>query len=313
MSKWSDTPLKQETKQNWLARWKAEHESQLREYRYTFHLLISNKVSLVGLVIVITLILITILAPWIVPYPLEALGKPHTPVSQYKLLPPSQTNLFGTDDLGRDIFSRVLYGTRTSLKIGIIVLVIILLIGVPLGAIAGTMGGRIDEIIMRITDMFLGFPSLLLAIAIAASLGSGLTNAMIAVSITWWPWYTRLVRAQAITVREQPFVEAAKSIGLSRSTIAFRHILPNCLSPVIVMATMDIGYVILTAAGLSFIGLGAKPWDPEWGVMVSTGRRVILHHWWYSVFPGVAIFIAVLGFNLLGDGLRDVMDPRIRR
>ncbi len=305
--------MKHKNEQSWYARWKARHESQLREYRYTLHLLISNKVSLAGLLIVITLILIAVTAPWIVPFPEEALGKPHTPVSQYKLLPPNRTNLFGTDDLGRDIFSRVLYGTRISLRIGILVVTIVLLIGVPLGAVAGTLGGRIDELIMRVTDMFLGFPSLLLAIAIAASLGAGLTNAMIAISLTWWPWYTRLVRAQAFSIREQPFVEAARSVGLSRSTITFRHILPNCLSPVLIMATMDIGYVILTAAGLSFIGLGAKPWDPEWGVMVATGRRVILHHWWYPVFPGLAIFIAVLGFNLFGDGLRDVLDPRIRR
>lgn len=263
-----------------------------------------------------SLVLIAIFAPWIVPYPDEALGnidRINKPIGEYRLLPPSRTYLFGTDDMGRDLFSRVIYATRISLRIGLMVITLVLLIGVPLGVIAGTLGGKIDEVIMRITDLFLGFPSLLLAIAIATVLGSGLTNAMIAISLTWWPWYTRLVRSQALSVREQPFVEAARSIGLKRSTIAFRHVLPNCWSPVIVQATMDIGYVILTAAGLSFIGLGAQAWDPEWGVMMSVGRELILHHWWYSVFPGIAIFIAVLGFNLFGDGLRDVLDPRVRR
>lgn len=302
-----------EVTKNWFGRWKARHEAQLKEYRYTLHLLTVNKVSLTGLLIVLTLIVIAIFAPWLAPYPDQGLGSPHRPTSLYSLLPPSSTNWFGTDDMGRDILSRVIFGTRTSLRIGILVVVFVLLIGVPLGVIAGTLGGRIDELIMRVTDLFLGFPSLLLAIAIAAALGTGLTNAMFAIAITWWPWYTRLVRSQAITVREQPFVEAARSIGVKRSTIAFRHILPNCLSPVLVMATMDIGYVILTAASLSFIGLGAQPGSPEWGLMTAEGRIVILHNWWYSVFPGLAIFLTVLAFNLFGDGLRDVLDPRIRR
>jgi len=308
--------MQSENDQSWFTRWKAQHDSQLREYRYTLKLLISNKVSLAGLFIVVSLVFLALFAPWIVPYPEEAVGnidRANKPISEFKLLAPSSTYLFGTDEMGRDLFSRTIYATRISLRIGLIVIALVLLIGVPLGVIAGTLGGRIDEVIMRVTDLFLGFPSLLLAIAIATALGSGLTNAMIAIALTWWPWYTRLVRSQALSVREQPFVEAARSIGLKRSTIAFRHILPNCWSPVIVQATMDIGYVILTAAGLSFIGLGAKTWDPEWGVMVSSGRLYILHHWWYSVFPGIAIFIAVLGFNLFGDGLRDVLDPRIRR
>ncbi len=302
-----------EATKNWFGRWKTQHDAQLKEYRYTLHLLTANKVSLTGLLIVLTLILIAIFAPWLAPYPDQGLGVPHRPISTYSLLPPSSTNWFGTDNMGRDILSRVIYGTRTSLRIGTLIVIFVIIIGVPLGVIAGTLGGKIDELIMRVTDLFLGFPSLLLAITIAAALGSGLTNAMFAISITWWPWYTRLVRSQAINIREQPFVEAARSIGVKRSTIAFRHILPNCLSPILVMATMDIGYVILTTSGLSFIGLGAQPGSPEWGLMIAEGRKAILNHWWFAVFPGLAIFLTVLAFNLFGDGLRDVLDPRIRR
>ena len=199
--------MQSEKEQRWFTRWKDHNESRLREYQYTMKLLISNKVSLTGLLIVTGLILIAIFAPYIVPYPEEALGnidRINKPIIDYSLLPPSRAHLFGTDEMGRDLFSRVIYASRISLRIGIIVLALVLLIGVPLGVIAGTMGGKIDEFIMRFTDLFLGFPSLLLAIAIATALGSGLTNAMIAIALTWWPWYTRLVRSQALSVREQP-------------------------------------------------------------------------------------------------------------
>jgi peptide/nickel transport system permease protein len=182
-----------------------------------------------------------------------------------------------------------------------------------LGAIAGGLGGVVDEIIMRITDVFLSFPPLLLAIAIAAFLGPNLRNAMLAIAISWWPWYTRIIRGQAVSIRERQFVRAARAIGTPRSSIIFKHILPNTFAPVIVQASMDIGGVILTIASLSFLGLGAQPPTPEWGLLISTSRTYFLNAWWYSTFPGLAIFITVLVFNLIGDGFREVLDPKTRK
>ena len=187
-----------------------------------------------------------------------------------------------------------------------------LLVGIPLGAIAGYYGGFIDELIMRITDIFLGFPPLLLAIAISAFLGPSLKNAMLAIAVSWWPWYTRIVRGQAVSLRERQFVKAAKAIGTPSSMIIFTHIVPNAIAPVIVQTSMDIGGVILTIASLSFLGLGAQPPTPEWGLMISTSRNYFLNAWWYSIFPGLAIFFTVLAFNLLGDGLREILDPKTR-
>jgi len=232
---------------------------------------------------------------------------------QDKLLPPSAGYWFGTDELGRDIFSRVLYGTRISLMAGLLAVGLSLLIGIPLGAIAGASAWYIDESIMRITDIFLSFPGLLMAIAIAAILGPSLQNAIIAISVSWWPWYTRIVRGQAISLRERQFVKAAQAIGTPHFKIIFSHIIPNCIAPVIVQASMDIGGVILTIAALSFLGLGAQPPTPEWGLMIATSRTYFLSAWWYSFFPGMAILITVLVFNLLGDGLREVLDPKTRK
>jgi peptide/nickel transport system permease protein len=228
-------------------------------------------------------------------------------------LPPSIKHLFGTDELGRDIFSRVLYGTRISLPAAVLVVVLALIIGIPLGVIAGTYGGYVDELLMRITDMFLSFPPLLLAIAIAAILGPSLQNAILATMISWWPWYTRLTRGQAISIKEREFVMAARAIGASNFTIMWKHILPNCIAPVIVQASMDLGGVILTLSALSFLGLGAQPPTPEWGLMVNTSRNYILNAWWYGVFPSLSIFFTALSFNLLGDGLREIMDPKTRK
>jgi peptide/nickel transport system permease protein len=218
----------------------------------------------------------------------------------------------GLDNLGRDILSRTIAGTRISLGIGLVVLCIAGVFGTIFGLVAGYFGGRVDEVMMRITDMFLAFPALILAMAFAALLGPNLVNTMIAISFVRWTMYARLVRGEVLRLRETEFVESARSLGSSHFRILFRHILPNALAPVIVRATMDMGAVILTAAGLSFIGFGAQPPTAEWGVMVSDGRQFIMTQWWVSTFPGLAILIVVLGFNLLGDGLRDVLDPRLR-
>ena len=194
----------------------------------------------------------------------------------------------------------------------ILAVLLAMLIGVPLGAIAGSTGGIIDNIIMRITDIFLSFPSLLLAIVIAAFAGPNLQNALIAIAVSWWPWYARIVRGQAISLKERQFVRAAKAIGTKPMTIIFRHIVPNCIAPVIVQASMDMGGIILTLASLSYLGLGAQAPTPEWGLMINTSKNYFLNAWWYSVFPGLAIFMTVLAFNLIGDGLREILDPKTR-
>jgi peptide/nickel transport system permease protein len=207
----------------------------------------------------------------------------------------------------------VVYGAQTSLRICLLVVAIATLIGVLLGGLAGYFGGVIDELLMRITDVFLSIPYLILAMAIAAALGRSIDHIMEAMIITWWPTYARLMRGQVLAIREQQFVEAARSIGARNSRILFRHILPNSLAPLLVEITLDLGAVLLVAAGLSFIGLGASPGTAEWGLMISDGRTVMFHAWWYVTFPGIAIVLVVLGFNLLGDGLRDVTDPKLRR
>ena len=267
-----------------------------------------NKLSILGLIMISFFVIIALFGPYFVPYAQDAM----TTSVENRLLPPSSEHFFGTDDLGRDVFTRVILGAGVSLKIGIIAISITMFIGISLGAIAGYFGGWIDEIIMRITDIFLAFPNLLLAMAIAAALKPGLTSAMLAISLTWWPWYTRLVRGQTLQLKNQPFVYASKSMGANSLYIIVRHILPNCIGPVIVNASLDMGYIILAAASLGFIGVGAQPPTPEWGLMVSTGRKFFLDSSWMAIFPGMAIFFTVLGFNLLGDGLRDIFDPQSR-
>ena len=232
-----------------------------------------DRIAYFSLIFLVVLIALAILAPLLTPYANEGLGDPNI---ANKFIAPGLIHPFGTDSLGRDLLARVLFGTRTSLSMGLLVVVFAVLIGTPLGALAGYYGGWIDELIMRITDIFLAFPPLLLAIAIAAALGPGYVNAVIAIAITWWPWYTRLVRAQALSLRERDFVEAARGIGVRNLTIIRRHILPNVLTPVLVQSTIDIGSAILTVAGLSFIGLGPQPPMPDWGVMVNEGRNCAL-------------------------------------
>ena len=266
--------------------------------------------AVASLIVIMLFVLGALLAPWVAPYPGQGRGEPNI---MAKFEPPSRTHLLGTDYLGRDVLSRILYGGRTSLSIGFLVVAVAGLIGVPLGAIAGYYGGWIDDLLMRITDVFLAFPPLLLAIAIAAALGASFTNAMIAIAVTWWPWYARLVRAQTLSLRERYFVEAARSIGVSNLTIISRHILPNVLAPVLVQATMDIGSAILTGAAISFIGLGVQPPTADWGKMISTGRIYFIERPWFAGAAGAAIFLVTLAFNLLGDAVRDVADPRTRR
>ncbi|HEY4000273.1 MAG TPA: nickel transporter permease [Candidatus Xenobia bacterium] len=227
-----------------------------------------------------------------------------------QLAAPSASHWFGTDSLGRDIYSRVLYGARDSIPVSFAVVALAVALGLLLGAPAGYFGGAVDEVLMRVTDLFLAFPSLILAMAIAGALGPSLPHVLLALSISWWPSYARLVRSQVMGWRDAPFVDAVRCMGASPARILVRHVLPNCIAPVVVQATLDLGGVILTAAGLSFIGLGAQPPEPEWGSMVNAGRLYIASQWWVATFPGLAILLTGFGFNLFGDGLRDALDPR---
>jgi peptide/nickel transport system permease protein len=269
--------------------------------------ILRDPLSLIGTLIIVAVLFMAIFAEQVAPYPEEGKGKTNAPNT---LMAPSSEHLFGTDKLGRDILSRIIMGSRSALIVPIGVVLFAVLLGAPLGALAGYKGGWLDEVIMRITDLFLAFPSLLLAMAIASALGRGLDKAAIALIVSWWPWYTRIARGVAVGLRERYFVEAAQAIGVSDAVIIFRHILPNTISPILVQATVDMGTVILAMGGLAFLGLGTQPPAPDWGLMVSEGRTYILEQWWIATFPGMAIFIVVLAFNLLGDTLRDIFDPR---
>ena len=256
---------------------------------------------------IVVLVLIAIFAPWLAPFPDQ--GRGVTDVGSANLAP-SLHHLFGTDDLGRDMLSRVIMGTRPALLVSVSVVLVAGAIGVPLGAIAGYRGGWIDEVLMRVTEVFQSFPPLLLAMVVVAVLGPGLRNAGVALALSWWTWYARLVRAEARSLRERPFVLAAEAIGVPQRKIIWRHIIKNSLTPVLVQGTVDVGTVVLAAGSLAFIGLGAQPPSPDWGLMVAQGRGQIFTSWWISTFAGLAIFLTVLSFNLLGDALRDLLDPR---
>jgi peptide/nickel transport system permease protein len=266
-----------------------------------------NPLIVVGGVLALALIAAALLAPVLAPHPADAGFATH-PLET--LLPPSHEHWFGTDAVGRDLFTRVLYGARVSLAIAAVVILLAVLIGVPLGLVAGYFGGVVDQVLMRITDVFLAFPALLLSLALASVLSPSTRNATIAIALTWWPWYARLARGQAASVRGRPYVESAQALGLPQLRILLRHVLPNSVTPVIVQVSLDIGGVILTAAALSFLGLGAQDPTPEWGLMVSQGQAFFTTQWWLVTFPGLAILLAALSFNLLGDGLREVLDPR---
>jgi peptide/nickel transport system permease protein len=286
----------------------AKPESQsTRTTRHVLNVIMRDPLALISTIIIILFILIAIFAPFIAPFPEQGQGRTN---ASDTLHAPSEKYLLGADRLGRDILSRIIYGARPALVIPIGVVLFAVLIGAPLGALAGYKGGWMDEVIMRITDLFLAFPSLLLAMAIAASIGRGSDKAAIALIVSWWPWYTRIARGVAVSLKEQYFVEAAQAIGVRDWVIIFRHILPNTLSPILVQATVDLGIVIIAMGSLSFIGLGTQPPSPDWGLMVSEGRTFILDQWWIATFPGIAIFVVVLAFNLLGDTLRDIFDPR---
>ena len=266
-----------------------------------------DRLALVGLLIIAGLILLAVFGSWIAPFPEQGAGVANVPDRN---LAPSATHLFGTDMLGRDILSRVIMGVRPAMTVSLGVVAIAALIGVPLGAIAGYRGGWVDEALMRVTEVFQAFPPLLLAMVMVALLGPGLLNAGIALALSWWPWYARLLRAEARSLRERPYVSAAQAIGVRPSRILMRHIVRNSMTPILVQATIDIGTVVLAAGSLAFIGLGAQPPFPDWGLMVAEGRGQILSSWWISTFPGLAIFVTVLAFNLVGDALRDWFDPR---
>jgi peptide/nickel transport system permease protein len=290
-----------------ISSWKRRHSSEISDAKEIIHAAKKSPLTIVGLSIVLAMVLVAILAPYIAPH------DPIAMVLDNRLAPPSMSHLLGTDELGRDILSRIIYGTGVALKIMIIVLMIDLPLGVFLGIIAGYFGGWIDEIIMRVADIFMAFPRLILAMAIGAALGPSLVNTMIAIAITMWPTYARLARGETLSIKERTFIEAEKALGTSKARIILSSILPLCSSTTIVRATLDMGNVIRIAAGMSFLGLGAQPPTPEWGLMISTGRSFLINQWWVPTFPGFAILLAVFGFNLLGDGIRDVSDPHLRR
>ncbi len=284
-----------------------KNKPYIDDLKHTIFLFRKSKLTMVGFVLIVIFLLVAFLGPLFLPY--DPIGQNFA----VRLQPPSQEHLFGTDQFGRDIFSRVIQGSRMALWIIFLVSTISGLLGTTVGIIAGYFGGLLDDIIMRITDMFLAFPSLVLAMAFAAMMGPNFTNTIIAISLVNWTTYARLARAEAMKVKEQPYIEAVRSIGAGTGRILFLHVLPMCISPVIVQLTLRMGTIILTAAGLGFLGLGVQPPTPEWGAMVSDGRNFLVDQWWISTFPGFAIVFVVLGFNLLGDGIRDMLDPRLRR
>lgn len=283
------------------------HKPFLQELRHILYLIRRSPLSLLGITLFSVFLLLAILAPYIMPY------NPFKINLSGAFQQPNIEHLFGTDEMGRDILSRILWGCRISLQVGVTVVLISLCIGTILGGIAGYVGGAVEEIIMRFTDLVLAFPSLVLAMALSAALGPGLNNAIFAISITWWPWYARLIRGQVLSIREAGFVEAARCVGASDFRILFRHIIPNSFGPVIVNASMDFGWAILMTSSLGFLGIGAQPPTPEWGAMINAGRLYFMDKPWIATFPGLAILFVVLASNLIGDGLGEILNPRLRR
>lgn len=285
---------------------KSALQAQATQFWSIARLLVRSPLTVIGALIIFVLFFTALFAPWLAP---------HSPIGQNlpeRLMPPGPDYLLGTDELGRDILSRILYGSRITLLIVVLVAVISAPLGLLIGAVAGYFGGWVDRILMAFTDIFLSLPKLIMALAFVAALGAGLQNAIIAIAITSWPVYARIARAETLTFRGSEFMDAIRLQGASHWRIIGRHVIPLCLSSTIVRVTLDMAGIILTAAGLGFLGLGAQPPLPEWGAMISRGRSFILDQWWVATMPGFAIIIVSLGFCLLGDGLRDVLDPRQR-
>jgi peptide/nickel transport system permease protein len=303
-----DTPASAMSRRDWLL---SDHpasrlQARLGRAYLTWRRFSENRLAVAGLLIIVALIVVAALADVIAP---------HSPVvgnlALDRLKPPlSDGFLLGTDDQGRDILSRLIHGSRITLAVVALVAVIAAPVGLAVGTVAGYAGGWIDVILMRVTDIFLAFPKLVLALAFVAALGPGIENAIIAIALTSWPPYARLARAETLGVRASDYIAAVRLMGASPARIVIRHIMPMCLSSLIVRVTLDMAGIILTAAGLGFLGLGPQPPMPEWGVMIASGRRFILDQWWVATMPGLAILIVSLGFNLLGDGLRDALDPK---
>ena len=302
----------------WMSKKVREHKSRKAKivkkkkksnFRLILRHMLQNKGAIVGLIIIAVLVLISVFINFIFDYDKDVIAQDFTAMLQR----PSIKHLFGTDHLGRDLFARVLYGTRFSLSVGVVSVLIAVLIGVPLGAIAGYYEGFIGEVIMRITDIFSSIPAVLLAIVIVSALGTSMFNLMLAVGISSVPQFIRITRASVLTVRNQEFIESARAIGKSEWYTIFVHVLPNCLSPIIVQVTLRIANAIILASSLSFLGLGVTEPTPEWGALLSAGRNYIRGYGYLTFIPGLAIMITVLAFNLVGDALRDALDPKLRK
>ena len=281
--------------------------TQVKKSNPFWYKLKQNKMTLVGMAILLLIVLLSILVPFLSPY------DPNKVELVNKFQPPSASHWFGTDEVGRDIFTRIFYGAILSLGLGILIIFVAALIGIIIGSISGYIGGIVDTIIMRLVDMVLAFPSLILAMSLAAVLGPNIQNAMLAIAIVKVPVYIRLARAEALSLKEKLFVKSAETFGINKALIIMKHIIPNAVSPVIIQATLDIGDTILLIATLGFLGLGAQPPTPEWGAMISVGWTYLLTYWWYPVFPGLFLFLSAGALNLIGDGIRDVLDPKSAR
>ncbi|MBF8185955.1 ABC transporter permease [Nonomuraea sp. K274] len=264
---------------------------------------IPDRFAAFGAVLIVVVVLAAVLAPWLAPYPVDELN----PAEQ--LQPPSAAHWFGTDLVGRDVLTRILYGGRTSLFIAVAVLAVSALAGVTLGVVAGYAGGWLRDVIMRVTDVFLAFPALLLSLTLAVVLQPGVSTVVLAIAVTWWPWYARLAAASAASIATRSYVDAARCLGVPAPLIILRHVLPNSLTPVLVQISLDAGGVILTAAALSYLGLGAQEPTAEWGLMVQQGQTLFTTNWWVVTFPGLAILVTAFAFNVLGEGLRNALDP----
>lgn len=305
------TDTKRQTTREWLLSPEPQSpfQAKLGRLYLNWRAFARNPLAMVGLFIIMMLVAAAIFADVIAPASPVIGGDLRTA----RLLAPSAQHWFGTDEQARDIFSRIVHGSRITLWIVLLVTIITTPIGLLIGTISGYYGGWLDAVLMRLTDICLAFPRLVLALALVAALGPGIENAVIAIALTSWPPYARLARAETLTIRKNDFISAIRLQGASNARIIFRHVVPLCISSVIVRVTLDMAGIILTAAGLGFLGLGAQPPAPEWGLMIAAGRNYLLEHWWVAAMPGLAIFVVSLGFNLLGDGLRDVLDPKAAR